>query len=203
MYCSQCGKQTGESDKFCHACGKSLQKIQVETGASSEKRTPFNNNAELLKNKFVSTITKREAKEYIRRLRLLFVLAFVFSIVLRGGAESSEVRQEVYYFLFIAILCFYGYFIYYCALVLKREEQSGFSALLCVFFAPISWLWLYPSIINPLLVITGEREAPKPLSKEKREALERKNKKFYRNFIIIVGVIFLLFMMLLTIFALM
>lgn len=193
MFCTNCGSKLEEGSKFCHCCGTSTKESvsSTITGRSDQNRET--------KEGYLSrtgiTLTKEEAKKYLRQTRSLFWLVFLALLMMRALSLNEETNDQ-FLILFFIFLPFYFilliYFIFYCTKVLKAEHISRANALWCVFFAPLSWLYLYPLITDPLKIIIGKKQPPILLNKEERR---KRNKKSWRNFWIMIGFLVVIFIL--------
>ncbi|MDD5043075.1 MAG: hypothetical protein PHD51_00180 [Patescibacteria group bacterium] len=162
------------------------------------KEIESNNSREIAEKYLARTDIKHteQAREYLNRLKVLFWIAFVGSIVLRGLSESESELVVIFFILYIGFLV---YFIYFCTKVLKAEKLSKANALWCMVFAPLSWLWFYPLITDPLKIILGEKQPPIRLSDaERKQRATETNKKILRLWIS-AGVVVLIFVVILAI----
>ena len=119
-----------------------------------------------------------EARGYLLQLRVLFPLL----LLLIGLSEYLKLPTP--YDLYFGIFCLvaWAYFVYFCRKVIKAEKFADTSYLLSIIFAPISWIWFYPAIMEPLLIITGEKEIAPGFNiktvEEKLAAKAKANKSF-------------------------
>lgn len=191
-YCANCGSQIEKDSKFCHNCGASVsaelpiskknEQINVASTDSSRETAEEYQARTNIK-------SKEEAKKYLGQLKAFFWIVFVSMLVMRGLGESGS---EIVFILLVPYIGLLVYFVVFSAKVLKAEKLSRASALLCIFFAPFSWLYLYPLMADPLKIILGEKQPPVRLSsaeiKKRAEKIAADDRKFWRNFWIIVGV---------------
>lgn len=195
MFCANCGSKIEESSKFCHHCGANIgahlstPKKSKKTEQISEINVNTDNTRETVIEYQAKTNikSKEEAKKYLNQLRVLFWIVFLSMVVIRGLGESESELAAILFIPYIGLLI---YFIIFSVKVLKAEKLSGANALWCIFFAPISWLYIYPLMADPLKIILGEKQPPIRLSEaEKKQKTAEANKKFWRNFWIIIGVV--------------
>jgi hypothetical protein len=131
-----------------------------------------------------------EAQEYLTTLRILFIVVAIAMVGVRGLAELNEQFE----FLYLPYLILLIFFVFYCVKVVKAEKISRAHAGFSILFAPLSWIWFYPEITEPLKIITGKLLPPSSLpsrEKEKQQYQER-NKKFWRRFVYIVIIVLVL-----------
>jgi len=202
MYCHNCGTQAGDKIKFCHNCG-----VGISTDSNVEQTKEVNTN----QNKQQNIVGKpkgmtreeymartniksvEEAQGYLSRLKFLFIAVFVGMIIVKGGAES--INEDVYMLIWLVDIILLIYFVVYCVKVIKAEKIAKTSAALSIIFAPISWIWFYPAITEPLKIIIGEKEPPyslpPELSPEEKEARKKAgDKAFWHKMKILLGVSF-------------
>jgi len=191
MFCANCGNEIEKSSKFCHHCGdkSSISKKSNKTKQTEEPRVDVNidSSRESVDEYQARTDIKdkKEAKRYLIKLRILFWVVFLSMMVIRG---VGEVESDALFILFVPYIGLLIYFIIFCAGLLKAERLSRLNALWCIFFAPLSWFYVYPLMADPLKIILGKKQPPMRLSdteRKQREAIV--NKKFWRNFWILMG----------------
>lgn len=182
MFCANCGTKIENGAKFCHHCGTDVdnnsptlkKEKQVEQNSEIKKDIKSDNLRETAEEYLARTDIKNkdEARKYLNQLRALFWIILLGRFVL----GESDILAILYLGLFI-------YFIVFCSKVLKAEKLSKANALWCIFFAPISWLYLYPLMTDPLKIILGKKQPPIHLNNEERKqkAIEV-NKKIWRDF---------------------
>ncbi|MCK4554743.1 zinc-ribbon domain-containing protein [Candidatus Parcubacteria bacterium] len=193
MFCANCGTKIEENSKFCHNCGNSvindLPTLKNEKQLNNEVNATTNDTRETAEEYLAKTDIKNveEAKKYLGQLKALFWIVFLSMVVIRGLGESESELAVILFIPYIGLLI---YFIYFCVKVLKAEKLPKANALWCVVFAPISWLYLYPSMADPLKIILGKKQPPIRLSdSERKQKRTEANKKFWRKFWIIVGAV--------------
>lgn len=195
MFCANCGSKTEEDSKFCHHCGTnvgadfSTQKKTKKTEQISKTNVNTDNMRETAEEYQTRTNikSKEEAKKYLNQLRALFWIVFLSMAVIRGLGESESELAVIFFIPYIVLLI---YFIIFSVKILKAEKLSGANALWCIFFAPISWLYIYPLMADPLKIILGKKQPPIRLSEaEIKQKTAVANKKLWRNFWIIIGII--------------
>lgn len=184
MNCTNCGAKIDESSKLHHQCGtviNTISKVEQPNTKTLETREQY------LANTSIKDIA--QAKGYLKQLKLLFWIVFIFSLVVELLDYSEFYSNDLFGLLGIVNLGLIIYFIYFCSKVLKAEKISRWNALLCVFFAPLSWIYLYPLITDPLKIITGEKQLPVVLTElEKQQKATKDNKKFWREMWRMIGV---------------
>lgn len=121
-----------------------------------------------------------EAKSLMKRIKILFACTFIGIIginILR--AISSNIEGITIYLL--GYLLLYAYFIYRCYEITKKTKKvTRAEIVFSFFFAPISWIWFYDALLEPLQVITGERDVPDHI-RIKKELTEEQKKTIRRN----------------------
>lgn len=119
-----------------------------------------------------------EARDYIKQLRVLFI-AVMISIAI---PENIAIPAQYLIYVGLGIGILWIYFLFFCRKVIKAEKIADTSYLFSIFFAPISWIWFYPAIMEPLQIITGDKQLPEDFNvetfKEKMAAKEKANKSF-------------------------
>lgn len=195
MFCANCGNKIEESSKFCHHCGTnvgadlSTPKKAKKTEQISKTNVNTDNTRETVEEYQARTNikSKEEAKKYLNQLRVLFWVVFLCMVVIRGLGESESELAAILFIPYIGLLI---YFIIFSVKVLKAEKIPGANALWCIFFAPISWLYIYPLMADPLKIILEEKQPPIRLNEaEIKQKTAEANKKFWRNFWIIIGIV--------------
>lgn len=185
MFCKNCGqKQTSTDSKFCHNCGKALETTETASSADQTKiSTPGMTAEQYMAHTNIKSVD--EAKKYLLRLRILFVSVFIGMILTRAAAD---IDVDVYALIFWAYLALLVYFVVYCVIVLRAEKISRANAIFTILLAPLSWIWFYPEIVEPLKIIAGEKLPPASLSfsKEQKMARQESNKLFWKKFIIFI-----------------
>ncbi len=181
MFCANCGSKIEEDSKFCHHCGTNVganlstpQKTK-KTEQISKSNTNTENARETMEEYQARTNigSKEEAKKYLNQLRVLFWIVFLSMVVIRGLSKSESELAVILLVPYTGLLI---YFIIFSVKVLKAEKLSSANALWCILFAPISWLYLYPLMADPLKIILGEKQPPIRLNEVKRKQDEA-NKK--------------------------
>jgi len=199
MYCPECGLSLDKNCKFCHHCGVNIgadllipQKVK-KTKQIGRANVNVDKTRETVEEYQARTNikSKEEAKKYLKQLRVLFWIVFLSIIAMRGLSESESELAVMLVIPYIGLLV---YFIIFSVKVLEAEKLSGANALWWIFFAPISWLYIYPLMADPLKIILGEKQPPIRLSEtERKQKSVQANKKFWRNFWVITGTLFGIF----------
>ena len=99
-----------------------------------------------------------QAGHYLLQLRILFSLVFINAIVIQILERTNF--QTAYTVCLVYALTVLVYFVYFCRKVIHAEKNTNASVFFCILFAPISWFWLYPSLVNPLKIIMGKMSPP-------------------------------------------
>lgn len=167
MFCSNCGAEQPNESKFCQKCGHKINRKDQKT-------------------RDLALITKADAKKYLIRLKILFWAVFLSIGVIRALGESKNELAAILFFPYLGLVI---YFIIFCVKILKAEKLSKANALWCVIFAPISWLYFYPLITNPLKIILGEKEPPAVLSKEQVAENTKKSRRYIKIALIVFAVV--------------
>ena len=156
---------------------------------ANEKQNNTNPNDKYTPEEYLSETNiknKEEAKRYLKELKIIF---WVHLISLSFLYSSNESGNESAFVFFIFYICILGVFIYFCIKLLKVEKIPTGNAWFCVVFAPISWLYLYPLLANPLKIILGEKQPPIRISNEKRRETYEKSKKHWKKVSIVLGIL--------------
>ncbi len=208
MFCENCGTKIEEDSKFCYNCGTIvgnnlpiLKKVKQVKQHDEIKKTNIgiDNPRGTAEEYLTKTDIKNteEAKKYLRQLKALFWLVFLSIIIIRGLGESESELAAILYIPYLGLMI---YFIYFCVKVLKIEKLPKINALWCILFAPISYLYLYPLMADPLKIILGEKQPPAHLNDtERKQKNIEANKKFWRTFWIIIGVVSVFFAIMITV----
>ena len=207
MFCKKCGTKLGEDSKFCHTCGFSIiagggdKKHQRDSSIVEKDKIISRGKLDSPEDYMLLTNikSKKEAKRNLDLLILLFWLVFLSGAFIRA-MENEDELLELFSLMYLLLLwCF----IYFCIKVLRSLKLSKWNAVFCVIFAPISWLYLYSLMANPLKIILGRKELPEEipanLIKSNRKFNERE-KSNYKNILFDLAVS--LFLMLVTFFTL-
>ncbi len=165
MFCVNCGSKIEDGSKFCHNCGININ-IDLSTPKNVKKteqviktNVKTDNTRESAEEYQAKTNikSKEEAKKYLNQLRVLFWIVFLSIVVIR---VLGELESELVAILSIPYIGLLIYFIVFSVKVLKAEKLSSVNALWCIFFAPISWLYIYPLMADPLKIILEEKQPP-------------------------------------------
>lgn len=187
MFCKNCGqKQTSDDSKFCHNCGKGLNHIDTITPSSrqtSNATTPRMTVEQYMARTNIKNVN--EAENYLSKLKILFVTVFFGMFLTRYVADAYPDIYSLVFLLYLALLI---YFVVYCVKILRLEKISRANAIFSILFAPLSWIWFYPEIANPLKIITGEKLPPEPsfFSEEQKKLRQKNNKRFWKKFTIFI-----------------
>lgn len=138
-----------------------------------------------------------DAQKLLNNLKIFFWVTFLWYAALVYFGEyvpdDGNLGYSLFCFLYIVELIF---FVSYCVKVLKAEKISKSDAIFCVILAPISWLWFYPGITEPLKIIIGEKQPPLRIYFEDAylERERARNKNYWKwFFIILLGIVGVLF----------
>ena len=191
MYCNQCGSILSENSKFCHKCGnKIFVNKQKSKNGTETKIVRENKDGELMSLEEYMAHTNieniDEAKKYLTQLNILFVLVFIGIIFVRGFA--TIINENIYATVWIIYIVLLIYFVWYCVKVARVEKIQKVSVAFSIIFAPISWLWFYPSITDPLKIAIGKKKPPLKDYFTNKEIMKKTDKKnnFWKWFIIIL-----------------
>lgn len=169
MFCNKCGLELPKNSKFCPRCGLDNKNPVIEAERITKEEYLARTNIK----------SPEEAKKYYTRLKILFIGSFVFSLLDRVLSDSTNVTESNALLFLLILVLDIGiliYFIIYSIKVLKAEKLSGWNAALCIFFAPLSWFWFYPDIMDPLKIIMGKKKPP-----FKNSTIKEKNKNFFQK----------------------
>lgn len=191
MFCENCGNKIIEGTQFCHNCGSKISDDDHEEKKVSPQNNQSSNKPMTREDYMAHTNIKseEEAKEYLNRLNFLFIAVFIGMVIVNGTADSID--EGLYAIIWLANIALIIYFVWYCVKVIKAEKISKATAAFSIIFAPISWLWFYPNITDPLKIIVGKKVPPVSLpNKLTLGERKKKDKKFWRNFWIVMASIF-------------
>jgi hypothetical protein len=135
---------------------------------------------------------KEEAKAYLRELRITFWVVFLCGSILYSLNESDN---KLVFLFFIFYVCFSVYFIYFCFKLLKIEKIPTGNAWFCIIFAPISWLYLYPLLANPLKIILGEKQPPIRMSGAEKQKIYEKSKRRWGKVSVVLWILTFLWLL--------
>lgn len=182
MFCTRCGSVVDNKNKFCSSCGLRIENFDNNKNTSTKKEdkvqiedsSPISTAESYLALTDIRDVVT--AKKYLNKLNSLFFLTFVGIILLNFN--------PLFFVILIPLLI---YFVVFCNKVIKEERVSNASAVFVFLFAPISWVWFYPSIMDPLKIIVGEKELPKKLPKIIEDSTY--NKKIRTVFWTFIGIV--------------
>ena len=159
MLCNQCGLELPKKSKPCPRCGSNNK------NTSGKKDTALDTDR-ITKEEYMALTnikSPEEAKKYFARLKRLFIGTFVSSTIMKifsYADDSSDLSAFFNFIFFVLTITILIYFIIYSVKVLKAEKLSKIYAGFCIILAPMSWLWFYPYIMDPLKIILGEKKPP-------------------------------------------
>lgn len=125
-----------------------------------------------------------EARQYLKNLNMLFWAVFISSYLVRASTEFFT--PQIHLILFLAYIGLLIYFLVYCVKVLRAEKINAGHAVWSFLFAPISWLYFYPKITNPLKMITGQKAVIS--TEEQAQQAKRANRNVFKTIGIAFGV---------------
>lgn len=166
MNCQKCNVELPKNETSCPKCNSNNKDLAIESERITKEEYLLRTNIKSIE----------DASKYHTRLKMLFTGTIIVSTLTRVFAnfiEMSNVYALIYLLFFITNISLIIYFIAYSIKVLKAEKISRWNAALCVFFAPISWIWFYPTIMDPLKIIMGKKNPPlkNPEIKAKKKGL--------------------------------
>jgi hypothetical protein len=138
--------------------------IQKHASDSSSKISQKVNDEYL---KLTGYTSVKEAQKDLKILKILFsvavVLLNILVILLLINLRILDLYISYYPEIFIIIGCL----IYLCMLVWKcwnviqkTEQVTRAHIVFSILLAPLSWIWFYPQLVEPLEVIAGLRMPP-------------------------------------------
>jgi len=210
IFCQNCDAEMPENLEVCSKCGRDIKtgksihntsKTDIETKDIIEEKQS-NTNKDIKTGEpmsieeymsYTNIKSVDEAQKYYSNLKMLFILVFIGLIVVKG---MTGIDSGLYAIIWLADIALLIYFVVYCVKVVNAEKISKASAAFSILFAPISWFWFYPNIMEPLKIIIGKKTPPQSLTikkeKTEKEKTEREisNKKYWNKYWILMGVIF-------------
>ncbi|MCC7522291.1 hypothetical protein IT407_00600 [Candidatus Uhrbacteria bacterium] len=116
----------------------------------------------------------------------LNILRSMFVVVLIAIFASDylyvllyQINRDFAVFLLIGYVCLLGLFVWKChELKQKTKQVNKASLVFSIILAPISWIWFYPQMTEPLEIIVGNRQPPTSVqSMAERDALRKKGNR--------------------------
>lgn len=158
MFCASCGSEQNIQAKFCVNCGKSVPGgIGIFKNQTDE--SPISGAMSISEYMAHTNIKSREeAQKYLTNLKILFWLVGVLMFAVKGGSGSFD--EGTFALILLVYLVLLVYFVIYCVKVVRAEKICRSSAVFTILFAPISWIWFYPAITEPLKIILGIKPTP-------------------------------------------
>lgn len=165
IHCAQCQSEVEKGD-FCPKCGH-------EHGKPDDKSKTEDNDESWLKKRDLES--RNKAQEHLRKLKNFFWGIGFGSMMMRGLGESGN---DLYSVLILPYIGLVIYFITFSVKTLKMEKLSKWNAIWVVFFAPLSWFYIYPLMANPLKEIIHESNE-QILNKSKQKEFSAKERKYF------------------------
>ena len=134
-----------------------------------------------------------EAHDLIAKTKLIFIAGFVVmagSIYYARVYSAADTRIALLLSAFEwGYLFFIGWHTY--QVIQKTKKVNRANVFLAIFFAPISWLWLYPELVKPLKIITGEIDTPEHIEDRTQnlEAAAEYNRNYWRKFFKVTAIL--------------
>lgn len=143
-----------------------------------------------------------DAKRLHKNLIISFWSFAVYSMVMRGLSMSYDETLQLYG-LFLSLLwpIVGATFVTFLVKNLRIIRVADVHAVWGIFFAPISWLWFYPTIVEPLKIIQGKKPVPDELPKQRYNVREPKQKENFYLAKVFTGALILLGMFVAAILA--
>lgn len=129
-----------------------------------------------------------EARSLLKRTKLLFAIATAGVIAANAlGSMAEEIEEDAASIFFLVYIVFLiGFLLHNAWLIGKTSQLNKAYALFSVFFAPFSWIWLYPELVKPLRVIIGELEVPEQVMTPAKPTVEETERQERRNRVVLV-----------------
>lgn len=133
-----------------------------------------------------------EARSYILKTRIWFAVVAI-GMILGYIFRFSDLRNlipEISLMRALIQLLLWALFVAYChKLSARLRGLSTISPWWSIVLAPVSWWWLYPSLMKPLKIIAGDIEPPVELSLKKTlKDIQEDRERFWKTFWIISGI---------------
>lgn len=125
-----------------------------------------------------------EAKEYISRAKMLFITSIVIGVAWQFVDEAAVMTEKYLWVLALGSIAFQLFFIGYCWKIIQLTKKvTKASIIWLILFAPISWFWFYPALVQPLHIIAGDQPAPDHLetAADKKEFNKKVNSNTFRS----------------------
>ncbi len=120
-----------------------------------------------------------EARKDLKAIQFLFPAVLGAAFLVRIGAVVDPRVGIVSWALYLAFLVF---FIWKCRTIIKKTRHVSKAQLLfSIVFAPLSWIWFYPQLSEPLEIIVGSRMPPTTDAVTEGKTREEARKKGSRN----------------------
>ncbi|MBP9761243.1 MAG: hypothetical protein KBD15_03335, partial [Candidatus Magasanikbacteria bacterium] len=134
MLCPNCSKPVVAHAPACAYCGTPLPQSSY---LPQEPRTEIINGQEykigpMTKEEYLASTrieSAEQAASYLLRIRLLFILVTVNSVIIQLLEEHAT--QTIYYIGLLVGLGVIIYFVYFCAKVLKACNRERWEAIFC------------------------------------------------------------------------
>lgn len=145
-----------------------------------------------------SYASPEDAKKDLRTIQVLFPLALI--VILLGDFVFRLAILLNNYIGFVVLIGYLGLFIFFvwkCWDVIKKTRKVTKAQLLfSIILAPLSWIWFYPQLSEPLEIIVGTRMPPTTDAVAEGQARVEARKKgsanAVRTILIVAGLVALL-----------
>lgn len=138
-----------------------------------------------------------EAKKDLSFIRVLFPLAFVLILFSNIGSTLVSLGYEVLgVFILFGYLGFLVFFVLRCREIIEKTKKVTKAQLFfSIILAPVSWIWFYPQLSEPLEIIVGSRMPPTTDVAGEQQARAKARKtganNAVRTILIVAGIVFL------------
>lgn len=139
--------------------------------------------------KHASLASSEEANELLKQTRMAFVAYIILTIVLSSVADAASDNAMI--FVALARVMLIAVFLTYNISITRKtkrvtEAWAGWS----IIFAPVSWIWYYPNLVQPLKIVAGIVAPPEAImSDEVFASRSQRAKERFRKSLRVWGII--------------
>lgn len=139
-----------------------------------------------------------EAQKDLATIQVLFpasigvilLLDFIFQLAITVHPILGNI-------VLLGVLVFGIYFIWKCREIIQKTKNVTKATLLfSIVLAPLSWIWFYPQLSEPLEIIVGKRMPPTTNAVEEAEMRVKASKvgtrRALRTILIVMAIVFLI-----------